>query len=56
MPVKVHIDLSDFKIYMSDVGMLTMQLQPDIAREAVVRDLPICYLSYFMFLLNKGLS
>jgi uncharacterized protein len=25
MPIKVHIDLSDFKIYMSDVGMLTMQ-------------------------------
>ena len=25
MPVKVHVDLSDFKLYMSDVGMLTMQ-------------------------------
>ncbi len=25
MPIKVHIDLSDFKLYMSDVGMLTMQ-------------------------------
>ena len=25
MPVKVYIDLSDFKLYMSDVGMLTMQ-------------------------------
>jgi len=25
MPIKVHIDVSDFKIYMSDVGMLTMQ-------------------------------
>ena len=25
MPIKVYIDLSDFKIYMSDVGMLVMQ-------------------------------
>ena len=25
MPVKVRVDLSDFKLYMSDVGMLTMQ-------------------------------
>ncbi len=25
MPVKVHADLSDFKLYMSDVGLLTMQ-------------------------------
>ena len=25
MPVKVYVDLSDFKLYMSDVGMLTMQ-------------------------------
>ena len=25
MPIKVYIDLSDFKLYMSDVGMLTMQ-------------------------------
>jgi len=25
IPVKVYIDLSDFKLYMSDVGMLTMQ-------------------------------
>ncbi len=25
MPIKVHVDLSDFKLYMSDVGMLTMQ-------------------------------
>ena len=24
MPVKVHVDLSDFKLYMSDTGMLTM--------------------------------
>jgi predicted AAA+ superfamily ATPase len=25
MPVKVYVDLSDFKLYLSDVGMLTMQ-------------------------------
>ena len=25
MPVKVYVDLSDFKLYMSDIGMLTMQ-------------------------------
>ena len=25
MPIKVYVDLSDFKIYMSDVGMLVMQ-------------------------------
>ena len=25
IPVKVYVDLSDFKLYMSDVGMLTMQ-------------------------------
>jgi hypothetical protein len=25
MPVKVYVDFSDFKLYMSDVGMLTMQ-------------------------------
>ena len=25
LPVKVYVDLSDFKLYMSDVGMLTMQ-------------------------------
>ncbi|WP_298649674.1 DUF4143 domain-containing protein [uncultured Proteiniphilum sp.] len=25
MPIKVHVDLSDFKLYMSDVGMLIMQ-------------------------------
>jgi predicted AAA+ superfamily ATPase len=25
MPVKVYVDLSDFKLYMSDAGMLTMQ-------------------------------
>ena len=25
MPVKVYVDLSDFKLYMSDVGMLAMQ-------------------------------
>lgn len=25
MPVKVYVDLSDFKLYMSDVGMLVMQ-------------------------------
>ena len=25
MPIKVYIDLSDFKLYMSDVGMLAMQ-------------------------------
>jgi len=34
MPVKVHIDLSDFKIYMSDVGMLTMQ--SGIATQAIL--------------------
>ena len=25
MPIKVYIDLSDFKLYLSDIGMLTMQ-------------------------------
>lgn len=25
LPIKVYVDLSDFKLYMSDVGMLTMQ-------------------------------
>jgi len=25
MPIKVYVDLSDFKLYMSDTGMLTMQ-------------------------------
>ncbi|KAA6331628.1 hypothetical protein EZS27_019778 [termite gut metagenome] len=25
MPIKIYVDLSDFKLYMSDVGMLTMQ-------------------------------
>jgi len=35
MPIKVHIDLSDnFKIYMSDVGMLTMQ--SGIATQAIL--------------------
>jgi uncharacterized protein len=34
MPIKVHIDLSDFKIYMSDVGMLSMQ--SGIATQAIL--------------------
>lgn len=34
MPIKVHVDLSDFKIYMSDVGMLTMQ--SGIATQAIL--------------------
>ncbi len=34
MPIKVHIDLSDFKLYLSDVGMLTMQ--SGIATQAIL--------------------
>ncbi|MDR3365898.1 MAG: DUF4143 domain-containing protein [Prevotellaceae bacterium] len=34
MPVKVYVDLSDFKLYMSDVGMLTMQA--GVAAQAVL--------------------
>lgn len=37
MPIKVHIDLSDFKIYLSDVGMLTMQ--SGIATQAILSPL-----------------
>ena len=34
MPVKVYTDLSDFKLYMSDVGMLTMQ--SGVAAQAIL--------------------
>jgi len=37
MPIKVHVDLSDFKLYMSDVGMLTMQ--SGIAAQAILSPL-----------------
>jgi hypothetical protein len=37
MPVKVYVDLSDFKLYMSDVGMLTMQ--SGIAAQAILSPL-----------------
>ena len=37
MPVKVHVDLSDFKLYMSDVGMLIMQ--SGIASQAILSPL-----------------
>jgi predicted AAA+ superfamily ATPase len=37
MPVKVHVDLSDFKLYMSDVGMLTMQ--SGVAAQAILSPL-----------------
>ena len=39
MPIKVHVDLSDFKLYMSDVGMLTMQ--SGIAAQAILSSLEI---------------
>jgi len=37
MPVKVYVDLSDFKLYMSDVGMLSMQ--SGIATQAILSPL-----------------
>jgi predicted AAA+ superfamily ATPase len=37
MPVKVYVDLSDFKLYMSDTGMLTMQ--SGIATQAILSPL-----------------
>jgi predicted AAA+ superfamily ATPase len=37
MPVKVYVDLSDFKLYMSDVGMLTMQ--SGVAAQAILSPL-----------------
>jgi predicted AAA+ superfamily ATPase len=37
MPIKVYVDLSDFKLYMSDVGMLTMQ--SGIAVQAILSPL-----------------
>jgi len=39
MPVKVYADLSDFKLYMADVGMLTMQ--SGIATQAILSPLDI---------------
>lgn len=39
MPVKVYVDLSDFKLYMADVGMLTMQ--SGIATQAILSPLDI---------------
>jgi hypothetical protein len=37
MPVKVYVDLSDFKLYLSDVGLLTMQ--SGIAVQAILSPL-----------------
>ena len=37
MPVKAYVDLSDFKLYMSDVGMLVMQ--SGIAAQAILSPL-----------------
>ena len=37
MPIKVYVDLSDFKLYMSDVGMLTMQ--SGVATQAILSPL-----------------
>lgn len=37
MPIKVYVDLSDFKLYMSDVGMLTMQ--SGLAAQAILSPL-----------------
>lgn len=39
MPVKAHVDLSDFKLYMSDVGMLIMQ--SGMAAQAILSPLEI---------------
>ena len=39
MPIKVHVDLSDFKLYMSDVGMLVMQ--SGMAAQAILSPLEI---------------
>jgi predicted AAA+ superfamily ATPase len=37
MPVKVYVDLSDFKLYMSDAGLLTMQ--SGVAAQAILSPL-----------------
>lgn len=39
MPIKVYVDLSDFKLYMSDIGMLTMQ--SGIISQAILSPLEI---------------
>ena len=39
MPIKVHAELSDFKLYLSDVGMLTMQ--SGIAAQAILSPLEV---------------
>lgn len=39
MPIKVYVDLSDFKLYMADVGMLTMQ--SGIVTQAILSPLDI---------------
>lgn len=39
MPIKVYVDLSDFKLYMSDIGMLTMQ--SGIVSQAILSPLEI---------------
>lgn len=39
MPIKVYVDWSDFKLYMSDVGMLVMQ--SGIAAQAILSPLEI---------------
>jgi predicted AAA+ superfamily ATPase len=42
MPIKAYVDLSDFKLYMSDVGMLTMQsgLPPATILSPLDADIP----------------
>lgn len=39
MPVKVYVDLSDFKLYMSDIGMLTMR--SGMATQAILSPLDV---------------
>lgn len=39
MPIKVYVDLSDFKLYMSDVGMLVMQ--SGVVAQAILSPLEI---------------
>lgn len=39
MPIKVYVDLSDFKLFMSDVGMLTMQ--SGVVAQAILSPLEI---------------
>jgi len=41
MPIKIHVDLSDFKLYMSDVGMLVMQ--SGVAAQAILSPLETDY-------------